>query len=167
MSRMFILVLPHKENKLHPIHRTIKSQDDFNMNLKLLLENIVVICLKNRTFAVSQTTDHPRRQERHVLWFAWKIVLLQYRKQLLIAKQFLQHSCDLLEKSYFCSIANSQCEIGLSGIMLWFAWKIVLLQYHKQHIDQCWIVPASCDLLGKSYFCSITNSLRFADYIWS
>ena len=66
MSRMFILVLPHKENKLHPIHRTIKSQDDFNMNLKLLLENIVVICLKNRAFAVSQTTDHPRRQERHV-----------------------------------------------------------------------------------------------------
>ena len=29
MSRMFILVLPHKENKLHPIYRTIKSQDDF------------------------------------------------------------------------------------------------------------------------------------------
>jgi len=26
---MFILVLPHKENKLHPIYRTIKSQDDF------------------------------------------------------------------------------------------------------------------------------------------
>ena len=27
--RMFILVLPHKENKLHPIYRTIKSQDNF------------------------------------------------------------------------------------------------------------------------------------------
>ena len=26
---MFILVLPRKENKLHPIYRTIKSQDDF------------------------------------------------------------------------------------------------------------------------------------------
>ena len=78
---MLILVLPHKKNKLHPSYRTIKSQDDFNMNLKLLLENIVVICLKNRAFAVSQTTNHPRRQERHVLWFAWKIVLLQYRKQ--------------------------------------------------------------------------------------
>jgi inorganic diphosphatase len=23
------LVLPHKENRLHPIHRTIKSQDNF------------------------------------------------------------------------------------------------------------------------------------------
>ena len=29
VSRMFILVLPHKENKLHPIYRTIKSQDNF------------------------------------------------------------------------------------------------------------------------------------------
>ena len=29
MRRMFILVLPHNENKLHPIHRTIKSQDNF------------------------------------------------------------------------------------------------------------------------------------------
>jgi inorganic diphosphatase len=28
-DRMFILVLPHKENKLHPIYRTIKSQDNF------------------------------------------------------------------------------------------------------------------------------------------
>jgi len=41
-----------------------------------------VICLKNRTFAVSQTTaanDNAR-----------------------------QIGCDLLEKSYFCSIANNQ-----------------------------------------------------------
>ena len=41
----------------------------------------VVICLKNRTFAVSQTTlRSPVKQE---------------------------NSCDLLEKSYFCSIANN------------------------------------------------------------
>ena len=34
MSRMFISVLPHKENKLHPIYRTIKSQDNFNVLVK-------------------------------------------------------------------------------------------------------------------------------------
>ena len=45
------------------------------------MANKVVICLKNRTFAVSQTT------------FA-------------IAYQG-QRRCDLLEKSYFCSIANN------------------------------------------------------------
>jgi len=31
---MFILVLPHNENKLHPIHRTIKSQDNFGYKLR-------------------------------------------------------------------------------------------------------------------------------------
>ena len=37
MSRMFILVLPHKENKLHPIYRTLKSQDNFMSNFCLLV----------------------------------------------------------------------------------------------------------------------------------
>ena len=41
----------------------------------------VVICLKNRTFAVSQTTADRADYERT--------------------------SCDLLEKSYFCSITNN------------------------------------------------------------
>jgi len=41
----------------------------------------VVICLKNRTFAVSQTTD-------------------QHSDDVFLG-------CDLLEKSYFCSIANN------------------------------------------------------------
>ena len=45
---------------------------------------IVVICLKNRTFAVSQTT-------------------VRYFK-------LSRYGCDLLEKSYFCSIANNHQE---------------------------------------------------------
>ena len=42
----------------------------------------VVICLKNRTFAVSQTTAPHTLAEGQ--------------------------GCDLLEKSYFCSIANNE-----------------------------------------------------------
>ena len=45
----------------------------------------VVICLKNRTFAVSQTTS--QGEHNHYC------------------------SCDLLEKSYFCSIANNRLGI--------------------------------------------------------
>ena len=281
---MFILVLPHKENKLHPIHRTIKSQDNFNkyqQHTKLwfawkivllqyrkqlysrckplrhgcdLLEKsyfcsiannllalfvgdfLVVICLKNRTFAVSQTTYNQRVQYHYRLWFAWKIVLLQYRKQPPLASRATLSSCDLLEKSYFCSIANNvalwmekysevviclknrtfavsqttprawqaprarlwfawkivllqyhkqqrthvrvpsqvviclknrtfavsqtaRFGVPLLNTSLWFAWKIVLLQYHKQHHLIYLIVTNCCDLLEKSYFCSITNSL--------
>ena len=117
----------------------------------------VVICLKNRTFAVSQTTAlqwafvdrgcdlleksyfcsitnnyFHTRTANCPLWFAWKIVLLQYHKQLLEPIQKFKDSCDLLEKSYFCSITNNLAGSRVTLSMLWFAWKIVLLQYHKQ-----------------------------------
>ena len=123
--------------------------------------NGVVICLKNRTFAVSQTTNNTTGTAVSVLWFAWKIVLLQYRKQLSFAHKRTCKGCDLLEKSYFCSIANNR-NMGLwRRIGLWFAWKIVLLQYRKQHIYALVLVFGCCDLLEKSYFCSIANNLPF------
>ena len=53
---------------------------------------VVVICLKNRTFAVSQTTE-------------------KFSCNLLVG-------CDLLEKSYFCSIANNIRCFALVGVMV-------------------------------------------------
>ena len=149
----------------------------------------VVICLKNRTFAVSQTTRWLIRIKLTQLWFAWKIVLLQYRKQHNFRSRYEQGGCDLLEKSYFCSIANNLIElirksitvviclknrtfavsqttcsaIALIFIRLWFAWKIVLLQYRKQQAILFCQIMACCDLLEKSYFCSIANN----DFKWS
>ena len=54
----------------------------------------VVICLKNRTFAVSQTTA--------------------------CSEGFGQIRCDLLEKSYFCSIANNHFshKLGVFGVVI-------------------------------------------------
>ena len=49
-------------------------------------DDLVVICLKNRTFAVSQTTIDDA--------------------------DMITDSCDLLEKSYFCSIANNAQQIA-------------------------------------------------------
>ena len=143
-----------------------------------------MICLKNRTFAVSQTTHQPEDEVRLMLWFAWKIVLLQYHKQQDGQNSHRQEGCDLLEKSYFCSITNnivlrtmalnpvviclknrtfavSQTTGRLLRVFhaeLWFAWKIVLLQYHKQQTLSGDMVQFGCDLLEKSYFCSITNN---------
>ena len=144
-----------------------------------------MICLKNRTFAVSQTTVLCLRLVYYWLWFAWKIVLLQYRKQLQPRQLTRIWRCDLLEKSYFCSIANNGCATSAAGVgvviclknrtfavsqttlcgfdfaslLLWFAWKIVLLQYRKQLMPLTIIQPCRCDLLEKSYFCSIANNL--------
>ena len=123
---------------------------------------LVVICLKNRTFAVSQTTvfilpfailgcdlleksyfcsiaNNKLYIPEHLksLWFAWKIVLLQYRKQPSVLKSLALIGCDLLEKSYFCSIANNCMQQQNTRQRLWFAWKIVLLQYRKQLLLIC------------------------------
>ena len=143
-----------------------------------------MICLKNRTFAVSQTTKGEITLDELLLWFAWKIVLLQYRKQPRYSAVSTSVCCDLLEKSYFCSIANNRilpCLYLISVViclknrtfavsqttdfqktiilpMLWFAWKIVLLQYRKQPLRRAVRVLDGCDLLEKSYFCSIANN---------
>ena len=119
------------------------------------------------------------------LWFAWKLVLLQYRKQLAIFLNQIFRRCDLLENSYFCSIANNLPRIGslhvgvviclktrtfavsqttlqeklLSFFLLWFAWKLVLLQYRKQPSTVEEFIIQGCDLLENSYFCSIANNI--------
>ena len=95
-----------------------------------------------------------------MLWFAWKIVLLQYRKQPQVLSTMRSIGCDLLGKSYFCSIANNRFACQQLYHALWFAWKIVLLQYRKQLKWPHMKMNVSCDLLGKSYFCSIANNSK-------
>ena len=129
MSRMFILVLPHKENKLHPIYRTIKSQDNFN-----------------------------KYQQHAKLWFAWKIVLLQYHKQHLPNFSFITRVVICLKNRTFAVSQTTYYTHSIIVEWLWFAWKIVLLQYRKQRADHFGHKPACCDLLEKSYFCSIANN---------
>ena len=94
------------------------------------------------------------------MWFAWKLVLLQYRKQRKLWRCRVHRSCDLLENSYFCSIANNRDTQSLHIKMLWFAWKLVLLQYRKQPWRAHQRYRSSCDLLENSYFCSIANNLK-------
>ena len=117
-----------------------------------------MICLKTRTFAVSQTTDVRPFVFSAVLWFAWKLVHLQYRKQLFRWSCNAVSCCDLLENSYICSIANNLVLALILLKLLWFAWKLVLLQYRKQPSTNCMVLLTCCDLLENSYFCSIANN---------
>ena len=129
-----------------------------NYCINIVICVTVVICLKNRTFAVSQTTVYWYIENNKLLWFAWKIVLLQYRKQRWPLASYAWEGCDLLEKSYFCSIANNSWGTTKGCTSLWFAWKIVLLQYRKQLDNKTFYHWMGCDLLEKSYFCSIANN---------
>ena len=118
-----------------------------------------MICLKNRTFAVSQTTRDSDNDLRMALWFAWKIVLLQYRKQRL---SFLSFTCKVvicLKNRTFAVSQTTRASANVTGRPLWFAWKIVLLQYRKQHAQLVIQRIFGCDLLEKSYFCSIANNV--------
>ena len=121
---------------------------------------LVVICLKNRTFAVSQTTEVRRALAEFPLWFAWKIVLLQYRKQLSLCLCLVLLCCDLLEKSYFCSIANNRVPSQTMTILV-----VICLKNRTFAVSQTTVYRElkeyiSCDLLEKSYFCSIANNWK-------
>ena len=124
-------------------------------------DGLVVICLKNRTFAVSQTTVWNIPLSPFLLWFAWKIVLLQYRKQLSCWFAAAKHVVICLKNRTFAVSQTTYDVIGCNEIELWFAWKIVLLQYRKQLFWRKLCVFTCCDLLEKSYFCSIANNIKY------
>ena len=119
---------------------------------------LVVICLKNRTFAVSQTTHRTVACIKAVLWFAWKIVLLQYRKQHLLSVIRGFACCDLLEKSYFCSIANNSTSRYARTAMVVICLKNRTFAVSQTTVIQNLLYLLCCDLLEKSYFCSIANN---------
>ena len=126
--------------------------------LYLVLIVVVVICLKNRTFAVSQTTHNCCKKAKNGLWFAWKIVLLQYRKQHIHKVLLKGPGCDLLEKSYFCSIANNWM-----GRQTRCRHVVICLKNRTFAVSQTTKLALlrhtrGCDLLEKSYFCSIANN---------
>ena len=125
----------------------------------------VVICLKNRTFAVSQTAVGNYKTNVDALWFAWKIVLLQYHKQLRIGRQYEWNVVICLKNRTFAVSQTAIRQQPMCSALLWFAWKIVLLQYHKQLTGKSAPTGAGCDLLEKSYFCSITNSITLTQNI--
>ena len=72
----------------------------------------------------------------------------------------VEFCCDLLEKSYFCSIANNISAPNLSLTLV-----VICLKNRTFAVSQtttyCLVRDISgCDLLEKSYFCSIANNYR-------
>ena len=59
-----------------------------NGKVYLTKNNVVVICLKIRTFVVSATTQAVNCVDTETLWFAWKFVPLWYQQQLTLILQY-------------------------------------------------------------------------------
>ena len=145
---------------------------------------LVVICLKIRTFVVSATTAMSLSLCTFGLWFAWKFVPLWYQQQQLKKNHPYSCSCDLLENSYLCGISNNRllavcnpksvviclkirtfvvsatttASKSFPMIGLWFAWKFVPLWYQQQHEFVTLNLWQCCDLLENSYLCGISNN---------
>ena len=86
---------------------------------------------------------------------------MQYRKQLGDVNVWRELSCDLLEKSYFCSIANNNLNSRMTAKAVVICLKnrtFAVSQTTKGYAPN---IARCCDLLEKSYFCSIANNLVF------
>ena len=66
--------------------------------------------------------------------------------------------CDLLEKSYFCSIANNDLEIHSFLLHVVICLKNRTFAVSQTTLSNSSSIIASCDLLEKSDFCSIANN---------
>ena len=124
----------------------------------------VVICLKTRTLAVSQTTPVATRAPVVALWFAWKLVHLKYRKQHILGYLNSNSGCDLLENSYFCSIANNTSLISMLSLHVVICLKTRTFAVSQTTGNKISITSSSCDLLENSYFCSIANNLVICSF---
>ena len=71
-------------------------------------------------------------------------------------------SCDLLEKSYFCSITNIRHITNFSNAKVVICLKNRTFAVSQTSINWSDLRNTCCDLLEKSYFCSITNIPTFA-----
>ena len=103
-----------------------------NLSCADWLDLPVVICLKNRTFAVYKTTVTYLSRWNPSCDLLEKSYLCGIQNNRTLKVYIPTISCDLLEKSYLCGIQNNNDFTNRYSVMLWFAWKIVPLRYTKQ-----------------------------------
>ena len=124
-----------------------------------------------------------------MLWIAFKFVILQGIKHLLLTQYLTSEGCELLSNLYFCRVSNTIgfrfmkelrvvncfqiCTFAgyqtpskvppFSRSMLWIAFKFVLLQGIKHlsviHRERC----TGCELLSNLYFCRVSNTRQSAE----
>ena len=121
---------------------------------------MVVICLKIRTFVVSATTVQLLAFNYSVLWFAWKFVPLWYQQQPKFKRTAFNVSCDLLENSYLCGISNNSLIKCLDIWVVVICLKIRTFVVSATTFSKGEKPTGCCDLLENSYLCGISNNYR-------
>ena len=108
---------------------------------------IVVICLQISIFELLNTTFYFCTRWFDTLWFAYKLVSLNYWIQQAKRNRKNRNVVICLQISIFELLNTTFLFYGLAEIMLWFAYKLVSLNYWIQHVSEYPKAPISCDLL--------------------
>ena len=111
------------------------------------MSDIVVICSKISTFAVSSTTHRRQPLFEVGLWFAQKLVPLRYHQQLQRYNAFCYPVVICSKISTFAVSSTTALYNGIWWCWLWFAQKLVPLRYHQQRRGKSIPGAAGCDLL--------------------
>ena len=93
---------------------------------------MVVICFQNCIFEISKTVEKRKKIAKVMLWFAFKIVSLKYRKQLVETLAALEPVVICFQNCIFEISKTVPTKKGYYKSLLWFAFKIVSLKYRKQ-----------------------------------
>ena len=148
-------------------------------NLPALISNLVVICSKFITFAVTKTTRRVNCPKLMLLWFAQNSLPLRWQRQPPWAASPKPDSCDLLKIHYLCGDKDNfsrshhcnGCVVICSKFitfavtkttlvfiiffasLLWFAQNSLPLRWQRQLGDGERHPKSCCDLLKIHYLC--------------
>ena len=108
---------------------------------------IVVICLQISIFELLNTTVINSQRWTIMLWFAYKLVSLNYWIQLSLKSNSLDIVVICLQISIFELLNTTSQRKANQMNLLWFAYKLVSLNYWIQHLHVGIPLLVGCDLL--------------------
>ena len=107
----------------------------------------VVICLQISIFELLKTTSSTFGEQKAPLWFAYKLVSLNYWKQPYWFSRINDGVVICLQISIFELLKTTRARQRSCRTALWFAYKLVSLNYWKQQLVAHGEILRSCDLL--------------------
>ena len=120
-----------------------KQRPDKNLWL-----NLVVNCFQISNFVLWQTAGEYLEEHLRLLWIAFKLVILSYGKQRLAKFQHLQRVVNCFQISNFVLWQTATRVKIFCLLMLWIAFKLVILSYGKQLFSIRKQTKCGCELLS-------------------
>ena len=120
---------------------------------KFIMVRSVVNCFQISNFVLWQTAALTARNLDIVLWIAFKLVILSYGKQLFSKRYIFVIVVNCFQISNFVLWQTAFFVFILFGVLLWIAFKLVILSYGKQRLFIYYFV------------CSVVNCFQISNFV--